>query len=159
MKAGRSSIEDCLDRYSSLHERLEPLLRIALEIREPPAVKPTPGFKAKAQVQLVEQIHDSQAVTKWPWSRYNNQTRQMTQRRGFSMVSIIVAIVLALSALGGGIIYAAEGSLPGDALYVVKLSTEQVGMVLPGDDIARAERALGFADRRVNEIVNLADMG
>ena len=34
IKAGRSSIEDCLDRYPSVREQLEPLLRINLEIRK-----------------------------------------------------------------------------------------------------------------------------
>lgn len=33
IKAGKSSIEDCLDRYSSVREQLEPLLKIALEIK------------------------------------------------------------------------------------------------------------------------------
>jgi len=33
INAGRSSIEDCLDRYLPVREQLEPLLRIALEIR------------------------------------------------------------------------------------------------------------------------------
>lgn len=33
IEAGKSSIEDCLDRYPSIREQLEPLLRINLEIR------------------------------------------------------------------------------------------------------------------------------
>ena len=34
IKEGRSSVEDCLDRYPSVREQLEPLLRTALEIRK-----------------------------------------------------------------------------------------------------------------------------
>lgn len=34
IEAGRSSIEDCLDRYPSVREQLEPLLRTNLEIRK-----------------------------------------------------------------------------------------------------------------------------
>ena len=34
IEAGRFSIEDCLDRYQPVREQLEPLLRIALEIRK-----------------------------------------------------------------------------------------------------------------------------
>jgi len=159
IKAGRSSIEDCLNRYPSLRERLEPLLRIALAIRETPDVKPSPAFKIRARVQLMDQIHERQTVTKWPWSRYNTQTKPIPQRRRFKMVKIIVAIVLTLSVMAGGTIYAAQDSLPGDFLYAVKLGTEQVGMMLPGDDAARGERALGFAERRVEEMVALAEMG
>jgi len=34
IEAGKSSIEDCLDRYPAIREQLEPLLRINLEIRK-----------------------------------------------------------------------------------------------------------------------------
>ena len=159
IKAGRSSIEDCLSRYPSLREQLEPLLRIALEIHETPDVKPSPAFKIKARVQLMEQIHERQAVTRWPWRRYSDQTKPTKYRRRFSMVGVIVAIALALSAAGGGTAYASQASLPGDALYPIKLGTEQVRMMLPGDDVAKAERALSFAERRVDEMEALAKEG
>jgi hypothetical protein len=159
IKAGTASIEECLDRYPSDREQLEPLLRLALEIREPPDVKPSPSFKVNARVWLMDQIHGGQAVTKWPWSRYDNQVKPMPLRRRFSMASIILVIVLALSALGGGTAYASQDSLPGDTLYPVKLATEQVRVMLPGDDIVKAERALSFAERRVGEIEALAERG
>jgi len=159
IKAGRSSIEECLARYPSVREQLEPLLRIALEIREPPDIKPSPSFKVKARVWLMDQIHDRQAVTKWPWSRYDSQVKPIPLRRRFSMASIILVIVVALSALGGGTAYASQDSLPGDTLYPVKLATEQVRMMLPGDDVAKAERALGFVERRMGEIEALAERG
>ena len=34
VKSGNSSIEDCLDRYPSVREQLEPLLKIALELQK-----------------------------------------------------------------------------------------------------------------------------
>ncbi|MFU8796217.1 MAG: DUF5667 domain-containing protein [Dehalococcoidia bacterium] len=72
--------------------------------------------------------------------------------------AIIVAIVLVLSGIGGAT-YAAQGSLPGDTLYPVKVATEQLALRLPGDDVSRAERGQSFADRRVEEIVDLAAQG
>jgi len=74
------------------------------------------------------------------------------------MARIGLAIVLALCAAGSGTVYAAQDSLPGDALYPVKLGTEQVMMWL-GDDVAKAERALSFAERRVGEMEALAEKG
>jgi hypothetical protein len=104
IKAGRSSIKDCLNRYPSEREQLEPLLRIALEIREPPDVNPSPSFKVKARVWLMEQIHGRQAVTKWPWSRYDSQVKPIPYIRRFSMARVIVAAVticvVVLAALG-----------------------------------------------------------
>jgi hypothetical protein len=71
-------------------------------------------------------------------------------------IAIIVAIVVVLSALGGTV-YAAQDSLPGDALYSVKLGVEQATMMLGGDDLARAERALNFASKRVREMLTLTE--
>jgi len=159
IKAGKCSIEDCLERYPSLRNRLEPLLRIALEIQPPPDVEPSPDFKIKARVQLMEQIYAGRFVTKRTEPRYRNQTSLIPQRRRFSMIGIIIAAVLAVSGLGGGTAYASQDSLPGDVLYSVKLGTEQVRMVLPGDDVAKAERALGFAEKRVAEMTALAERG
>ena len=34
VKGGSSSIEDCLNRYPSVREQLEPLLKIAVEIQK-----------------------------------------------------------------------------------------------------------------------------
>lgn len=71
-------------------------------------------------------------------------------------VLIILAIVVTLSALGGTV-YAAEESLPGDALYPVKLGVERLTMMSQGDDTARAERCLNFATKRVREMVTLTE--
>lgn len=73
------------------------------------------------------------------------------------MASIIVAIVLTLSAAGGSTAYASQASLPGDTLYSLKLGTEQMRMMLPGNDVVRAERALSFAERRMEEMQALAE--
>jgi hypothetical protein len=71
-------------------------------------------------------------------------------------VAIILVIVVALSALGGTV-YAAQDSLPGDTLYSVKLGIEEATMMLSGDDVARAERALNFASKRVREMLTLTE--
>jgi predicted transcriptional regulator len=161
IKAGRSSIEDCLDRYSSMREQLEPLLKIALEIREPPDIKPSAAFKVKTRVWLMDQIHGGQAAARWPWSRYDGRIRPMPyiKRFGTSMAGVILAVVLAVSGLGVGAAYASQSSLPGDTLYPLKLATEQAGMILSPDGPARAERALSFANKRMREMEALTQKG
>ncbi|OGN97229.1 MAG: hypothetical protein A2Z77_06600 [Chloroflexi bacterium RBG_13_51_36] len=74
-------------------------------------------------------------------------------------IIIILVLVVTLLALGTGAAYAAQGSLPGETLYPVKLGTEQVRMLLPGDDVAKTERALDSADERVREMEALAEKG
>jgi len=152
VKAGRCSVEDCLAKYPSISKELEPLLRLALEIREPPEVKPSPAFRVRTRVQLMEQIHAKPAVTKWRWFRYSGQMKPIPYKRRFNMVGIIVAIVLAVSALGGGTVYASQDSLPGDALYPVKLGTEQARLVLTPNPEGKAHLLITFAAERIDEI-------
>lgn len=161
IKAGRSSIEDCLDRYPSMRGRLEPLLRIALAIPEPRDVKPSPAFKLKARVWLMAQIHGRQAARRRPWLRREGWITPVPYIKRFStsMAGVILAVVLAVSALGAGTAYASQTSLPGDTLYPLKLATEQAGMILSPDGAARAERALSFANKRMREIEALAQKG
>ena len=71
-------------------------------------------------------------------------------------VGIILVIVVALSGFGGTV-YAAQDSLPGDALYSMKLGLEEATMMWGGDDLARTERALNFAWRRVREMLTLTE--
>jgi hypothetical protein len=73
-------------------------------------------------------------------------------------VAVILVVVLSLSAVGGTA-YAAQDSLPGDALYPAKLRAEGLAMMLQGDDVSRVERALNFADKRVGEMVALTEEG
>ncbi len=75
------------------------------------------------------------------------------------MVGIIAAIVLVVSAAGGGTALAAQGSLPGDTLYPVKLGTERMALAFPGNAVSKAEQALGHAENRVQEFVDLSDRG
>jgi hypothetical protein len=161
VKAGRSSIEDCLDRYPSMREQLEPLLRIASAIREPPDVEASSSFKMKARVWLMDQIHGRQAGARWPWRGYDSQMRPVVHMKRFSlsMVGVILAIVLTLSAIGAGTAYASQASLPGDTLYSVKLGGEELSMMLLRDDVARAERALSFANKRIREMEALTEKG
>ena len=71
-------------------------------------------------------------------------------------IAAIVAIVVALSVMGGTV-HAAQDSLPGDAFYPVKLGVERATMMLAEGDLARAERALDFAGKRVKEMITLTE--
>ena len=75
------------------------------------------------------------------------------------MAAIIIAILLAVSALGGGTVYASQDSLPGDALYPVKLGTEQARLVLTPSDAAKVGLQLTFANSRLEEMSALVEKG
>lgn len=75
------------------------------------------------------------------------------------MVAIIVAVILAVCATGGGTAYASQDSLPGDVLYPVKLGTEQARLILATNDLDKAELYLTFANSRVGEMTAVVERG
>ena len=54
---------------------------------------------------------------------------------------------------------AASNSMPVDALYSVKLTSEQVQLAVTPSDIGKAELNAKFADRRADEIIYVANKG
>jgi hypothetical protein len=83
----------------------------------------------------------------------------MKRRFRMRKVGIIVAIVVTLSLAAGGTAYASQDSLPGDALYPVKLTLEGLMLNLPADDAAKVGRGLDFAERRIWEMEVLTAEG
>ncbi|HVM58935.1 MAG TPA: DUF5667 domain-containing protein [Candidatus Paceibacterota bacterium] len=71
-----------------------------------------------------------------------------------------LAVVFTLSASLGGVAYAAEGTLPGDPLYGVKVSvTEPLRVALAGNAKEEAALEMSFAERRLAEAATLANEG
>ena len=159
IKSGSSNLSDCLDRYAYIRRELEPLLRIALSIQEPPPVQLSNAFRVRARVQLMEQIHALKSESKSRRYFFGSGIRQTWYAGLLKTVAIIAAIAIAVSALGAGTAYASQDSLPGNTLYPVKMGTEQFRRLLTTDDAARVELELTFASIRLQEIEVLANKG
>jgi len=147
---------DCLDRYPDMRRELEPLLRIALSIKETPDIRPSNAFKIRARVNLMEHIHASQAVKKTSKSAPRAGIGQTWYAGWLKAATIAIAAILAISILGAGTAYASQGSIPGDTLYPVKLGTEQVQRVLTTNDVEGVNLELKFADTRLEEMESVA---
>lgn len=72
--------------------------------------------------------------------------------------SIVLMIVLILTISSGGIAYAAEEALPGNALYPIKTALiEPIQIALTVSPEARASLQMKFAEQRINEAATLAN--
>lgn len=68
--------------------------------------------------------------------------------------------LIGLLLLGGGVSYAADGTLPGDALYPVKINVnEALSQALTFRDASEAKLQADLADRRASEAEELAARG
>jgi hypothetical protein len=83
-------------------------------------------------------------------------------RQRLSGLNALIAVVLAVIVFFGGsgvTVYAAQDSLPGQALYPVKIWSEDVTLSLTGSTQKRLNHALDFSDRRVEEMEGLLAAG
>ncbi|MFC2032321.1 DUF5667 domain-containing protein [Chloroflexota bacterium] len=156
IKSGKATLAECLDRYPSTRRELESLLKMALNIQEPPAFNLDSSYKQAAKAQLLRQI---QATNQ-------KKSRSFTDIFSFGLppkfvwarVAVsVLAVVILISMLAGGTAYAAKGSLPGDLLYPVKIGTEDARLLIAGNSPAKAELNLEFANTRLIEMSKLAN--
>ena len=148
---GGEPVEACLKDYPQYAGELEPLLRTVMLGKEAAAVEPRPEFRERARYQFQAAVRDMEAEQETHKSHgiFGWQPRWVTAAVG------VLAIILACS----GTVAAAGNSLPGDALYSVKLATESVRLALTPSAMGKAELYVELADVRVEEITRLAERG
>jgi hypothetical protein len=140
-------VKSCLARYPEHAAELEPLLKTVFGARQAVDITPRPEFRQRAAYEFQEAIRDmpvkeSRGFFKW-------QLRWV----------VPVAVVLVVLGAGSSTVIAAGNSLPDEPLYKVKLATEAVQLAFTPSDLGKAELYAKFADKRVDEIVALADKG
>ena len=141
------TIEQCLQSYPEHAAEIEPLLQTAMATKKAVAIQPSPEFKARARYQLQSALQEVKPKRALPFFSWQPQW------------AVAIAVVLVVLLAGGGTVTAAGYSMPDSPLYAVKLATEQVQLTLTPSDIGKAELHARLADRRVAEIVYIANKG
>lgn len=156
IKSGKATLADCLNRYPSRRKELEPLLKTALNIQEPPVFNLDNNYKQAAKAQLLHQIRTTRQ--KKARSLKEIFTYGIPPQYAWARIALSVFIVvILLSTLGGGTAFAAQSSLPGDLLYPVKTGTEDARLLIAGDSIAKVDLNLEFAQNRLEELSELVN--
>lgn len=133
--SGESTPEECLARHPKEAAELEPYFRSVELLQRGRAVAPSLFFAARLRSELMQKTQ----ATPPPTRRLPVFFRQMALNLG--------VLFLMFGLVGTAF---AQGSLPGETLYGVKLATESVWRVVTTDPVGTD---LQIADRRVNEYV------
>jgi len=139
------TVEQCLENYPERADELKPLLQTALAAKKASAIQPRPEFKARARYEFRSALQTMEAKRTRPFLSWQPRWE------------IAVTIVLVLLLVGGGTVAAASNSMPDNPLYQVKLATEQARLALTPSDIGKAQLLAELADKRVAEIIYLAN--
>ncbi len=143
------TVERCLESYPEQSAELEPLLQTALLTKRASAIKPRPEFRERARYQLRAALQEMEEKRERRPFFFGWQPRWAT--------AVIAALVFLLAS--GGTVAAANNSMPDETLYPVKLATETVRLALTPSALGKAELYVKLVDKRVDEIIRMADKG
>ena len=141
------TIEDCLAIYPQQADALKPLLQTALATKKAAAIEPRPEFRARARYQFHTALQEIASQKSRPFSIW--------RVRWTTVLTTIIVMLLA----SGGMIAASSTSMPDEPLYPVKLAVEQLQLRLTFSSQGKASLYAEFADRRVTEIIHMAQEG
>ena len=141
------TVEQCLADYQRYADELKPLLEASLVTSQISSLEPAQEFKVKARNELFAVLRDteekrSRSLFKFSW-----------QSRWVSAVAVIVVLLIATVSTAAG----SMNSMPNDFLYPVKRATEQVQLAFSFTNLGKAEAYARMANRRVEEIIHMAN--
>ncbi len=158
-----ASLASCIEKYPELDPESKTMLQAAVRLHQAgQRLTPDPTFKHRSRAHLMQRIAAEQAHTAQPAPDWRERLhkrwqtflqRMQAPRMGLQPLAAMFAIIVVL-ALGGGVVAAAQKSLPGTSLYPVKRIAEQVRTTLIGDDITWR---MDLAQRRLDEAVTMAE--
>jgi len=152
IRAGRATPEDCLQRYADHAPALEPLLGEATRLMMLPHVampdEAVDALERRALSKAAEIRATSSRNGPSVWRLFWSNLVGGRVRLVPAALSLVIAVVLAST----WVVSASAASLPGTALYPVKLATERARLAVAFQHDARAELRLRFAERRLGEM-------
>ena len=173
LRSGQSP-EECLAAYPDHAEGLRPLLHVASHIRTSPAPKPRPQAVQAGRERMLAAARSNparnsfvQPVSSGAFSRYI--VRIFTALKAFLFgkethgmkLALRLAIDLMVILIIGGVltVNASAYSLPGDPLYGVKRTWEEVRLTLSLNDPARQQLQEQFQQLRLDEVQQMIRLG
>ncbi len=146
--SGQSTVADCLKRYPEYASELEGLLATSLEISHAAEIIPPAGARMRIRVALNERM-----------AELSGRKPKTAPFWRLGWANVVATFIMGLSLAGGGVAYAASGAMPGEALYPLKLNLEEALVSITFSSDAKVELYAALNDRRVDEIVFLAQRG
>jgi hypothetical protein len=157
IKSGKLTIEEYFALNPAARSEIEPLLKLALNIRVPLEVSPDPEFNIRAKSKILSEIIARKRSANFSFFDLINSFKEIRTTGWAKMALVAVTVMLAISITAGSTVYASQNSLPGDLLYPVKQGTEEVRRIITADDVSKIELEMEYARFRLQEMNDLSD--
>ena len=148
------SIESCLAAYPQHADTLKPLLETSFAAQQQAAaIEPSAEFRARARYQFRAELQQMKAGKKSPFS-FSSSFSFWRMRWATALTAVLVMLMAS-----SGLVAAAGSSMPDNPLYSLKMAVEQAQLSLTFSDSGKANLYAKFADKRVDEIIYMAQKG
>ena len=146
----------CVARYPEYGDELRPLLQVAADlssIAPPPPVEAARQAARRRMLASVRKRHP-QAVSETLLSRFAGMLFKRKEHGNVRLVRQLatLAVVILIMVTSGVTVAASRSSLPGDALYPVKLTAQRARMVFTLDKSERDVLSKKISDGRRQDI-------
>lgn len=129
------------------------------ELKPIPPRDPEAAEKGKAKFLAQAKMLNRSTVTNAPIQRHSNWKQSLRQEK---KMGNLISVILVIGMVFGGstaTVYAAQDSTPNQFLYPVKLFSEDIQLYLVQKPQTRVELTLGYALQRIDEIIELKEVG
>ena len=155
--AGGEGIDACLADYPEYAIELRDELEAAARFRSAFDFQPSADSKRAARLRMHEALERRQS--KRINIRIGNPLPRSWFATGTRIAATAAAVAVAIVASGTGTVLAAQGATPGDLLYPVKRTGEQVQLAFAFSDSREAELRDTLVERRMKELDEVAASG
>lgn len=152
-------LDRALREPEGTQEELEDLLRVSRALTEAFEATPRPDAVEAGRIAAIsafEAAGDAPALAPVrvlrPRMTSPYEWLPQLRVRALATAAIVIGVL-------GALVAGAHGSLPGDALYGVKLGVEEVRLVAAIDSIDEAKVHLDVAEARIEEVVRAKELG
>ena len=148
---GEATVEDAVHLHPRLGPELEPLLRLAGELRSMPRMAAPESLRTTRRPVFASPHRQETPVIDLSSRRWRRPRFRPAFVWAVPLTRAAAALLAVFSLLGGAVV-ASAGSLPEEPLYPVKLAVEDLQLALAPNPQVRAELEMRFAARRLEEV-------
>ena len=152
IRGGRESIDSVVARYPEYAEELRAQLESAMWLSTAgSALDPRPEFISASRRRLVSRIQLESRPPITVSLTWGERLQQLLTAQKLAPVAFVFVLMLALF-VSGTVVSASQKALPGDDLYSVKLTLEQIALATSLDEKSDAELQIQFVENRLTEV-------
>lgn len=160
IETGRLTVDECLEQYHSVAPELDDMLFAAQMVRDTFTKQPTETYKAQSLAHLMTRLQSLPVENSTFYHSLSHSLRGIfvtARLRESRVVWALVFLAIAFLLIGSGTVYAADAAVPGEPLYAIDRTLEEIQAILTKNPEASVALHLAHADERLSEAQELVD--